>query len=403
MKRGAYKTAIMDFDLANRVSIQKLSAGESQEAIKLRYECVKKMKDLAPAERKTHFKAEEVEEKEIDLVMPKSGPTKASKRPIIEVISEGNINDEGIEEIVTEATMAARHSRTEVVEEVSKRSSVSEPFMKEISTRSIVEEPLMKEVSSRSIVPEPLMKEVPTPVVKEPMKEFPTPVVEDPLAEDVSIEEDSIGEGEPSEFMHRFVPNLGGAIDTLAVFFSHSQQQDVATAQSYETEDEDEFIPTIEIEDVDDFFDRYSIEDVSDFDDTDNAKEEASEEDSDNDFPTHERASTLSEFEATWRSIMSSGFNESELIDFILKHNSGELAAFFAIDADTSMIRDVSHGLREIWDEHPSYVREVLEKIWVRGDIKAVLERFYESKSILRDLVDLLVLDYPDLAFQLRM
>jgi tetratricopeptide (TPR) repeat protein len=46
MKRGAYKTAIMDFDSANRVSVQKMAAGESKESMKLRAECVKKLKEF---------------------------------------------------------------------------------------------------------------------------------------------------------------------------------------------------------------------------------------------------------------------------------------------------------------------------------------------------------------------
>jgi hypothetical protein len=220
MKRGLYKTAIMDFDSANRVSVQKMAAGESKESMKMRAECVKKLKELEPApmaERKTRFKVEEVEEDEIELVLPKSGAKTASKRPIIEVISEERTTDddnEGIEEIITEATMSARNSRTEVMKEVSTtRTKDKAPMMKEVSTRSIVEEPVMKEVSSRSIIEEPLMMKEDI-GVEQSVKETSDSTIISEISEDLEafVTKEEV-------FKNMDVPNLGGAIDTLAVCY----------------------------------------------------------------------------------------------------------------------------------------------------------------------------------------
>jgi tetratricopeptide (TPR) repeat protein len=216
MKRGAYKTAIEDFDNANRVSVQKLSAGVNQEAVKLRNECEKKIKELEPAppaERKTRFKIEEVDEDEIDLVMPTSGPKASTKRPIIEVISEDTVNDEDIEEIITDA---ARRSRSEEMMEEAPR---SHPFTKEFSTRSKSDEPFMKEVSSRSIVQEPLMKEVSTRSTVSKKVQFDAEVESTKENPFVSIDMETNAEevSKESEFKQQIVPNLGGAIDMLAV------------------------------------------------------------------------------------------------------------------------------------------------------------------------------------------
>jgi hypothetical protein len=168
------------------------------------------------------------------------------------------------------------------------------------------------------------------------------------------------------------------------------------------------------VEDFDDAYVPYSIlpiEDVSDFDDSfespaDYEENEASSIASSDEefFPTHEKASSLSEFKETWGVIHTeSWFDRLEWVDFILKHNSSELASFFTIEAAadrSTLIRDIAQGLSEIWVEHPSYVMETMIKIYSSGEIKQVLENAsYEAVPILRNLLDLVVVEYPDLVF----
>lgn len=84
-----------------------------------------------------------------------------------------------------------------------------------------------------------------------------------------------------------------------------------------------------------------------------------------------------------------------------MKHNSTELSDFFTLEADGEMIQDISHGLSLIWAQTPDYVKEIMVKIRAGGELKSVLEKSPGSVSIMREILDRVVREYPELGMKM--
>lgn len=352
MKRGLYKLAIKDFEKGNQIHREKLSAGESSEARKLRDECLLKLKDLDPkAPKKTRYKIEEVDEEEIDLVI---NPAQPGRAPLIQELPDED-NQSGPKPLRNnEDSFGASFVKTEQKEE-----SSPEPILMEISSKR----------TTKTTV----------------------------IAEETTDSQDS-----PKEQMNGKSTSSSSKRSVLT-----QQTSDDITVSKSTIEDVQDFENDYSDEENEPLVEQLATQDYSDFEDSseeDEKEEEASEEEEEEEVPDeeaivlHRKATNLAEFEETWRRVKKSGqIGGEEWVTFLLGNNARELASFISPESDPSMIQDVASGLKAVVLEYPQYIRDVLRYVVDTGALKVILEKAPAACALaLKDLLLSLAKEFPN-------